>query len=67
VINEKIDFHGALKTDVKLSDTTKGIKSVLLKPFDPIFKRKRHEGASIPVEMTGTYSQPHFGMEVIPK
>jgi len=67
VINGKIDFHGALKTDVKLSDTTKGIKSVLLKPLDPIFKRKRHEGASIPVEMTGTYSQPHFGMEVIPK
>jgi hypothetical protein len=67
VINEKIDFHGVLKTDVKLSDTTKGIKSVLLKPFDPIFKRKRHQGASIPVEMTGTYSQPHFGMEVIPK
>ena len=67
VINEKVDFHGALKTDVKLSDTTKGIKSVLLKPLDPLFKRKRHEGASIPVEMTGTYSQPHFGVEVVPK
>lgn len=67
IINEKVDFHGTLKTDVKLSDTTKGIKSLLLKPLDPLFKRKRHEGASIPVEMTGTYSHPHFGMEVVPK
>ena len=66
VINEKVDFHGTLKTDVELSQTTKGIKSILLKPLNPFFKRK-HGGASIPVEMTGTYSQPHFGMEVIPK
>lgn len=67
VINGKIDFHGALKTDVEISDTTKGIKSVLLRPLDPIFKRKRHPGASIPVEMTGTYSQPHFATEILPK
>lgn len=65
VVNERIDFHGLLKTDVKLSDTTHGIKAVFLKPLDPLFKRKSG-GASIPVEMTGTYSQPHFGMEVIP-
>ncbi len=65
VINEKIDFHGTLKTDVKLSETTHGIKALLLKPLDPLFKRKP-AGASIPVEMTGTYSQPHFGMEVVP-
>lgn len=65
VRNEKLDFHGTLKTDVKLSDTTHGIKAVLLKPLDPLFKRKSG-GASIPVEMTGTYSQPHFGIEVGP-
>jgi hypothetical protein len=66
VLNEKVDFHGTLKTAVELSDTTHGIKSILLKPLDPLFKRK-HAGAAIPVEMTGTYSQPHFGMEIIPK
>lgn len=66
VITEKVDFHGSLKTDAELSQTTHGIKAVLLKPLDPIFKRKRH-GAVIPIEMTGTYSQPHFGMEILPK
>lgn len=65
VQNEKLDFHGTLKTDAKLSDTTRGIKAALLKPLDPLFKRKS-AGASIPVEMTGTYSQPHFGIEVVP-
>lgn len=64
ILNERIDFHGTLKTDVKLSQTQHGIKAALLKPLDPFFKR-RSGGASIPVEMTGTYSQPHFGMEVV--
>jgi hypothetical protein len=66
IVTEKVNFHGTLKTDVELSKTTHGIKSALLKPLDPLFKRKRG-GASIPIEMTGNYSQPHFGMEVIPK
>jgi hypothetical protein len=66
IVNEKVDFHGTLKTEAELSQTTKGIKSILLKPLNPLFKRK-HGGASIPVEMTGTYSQPHFGVEVVPK
>ncbi|MGH9563583.1 MAG: AsmA-like C-terminal region-containing protein, partial [Terracidiphilus sp.] len=66
VVNEKVDFHGTLKTDVELSKTTHGIKALLLKPLDPIFKRKR-AGAAIPVEITGTYSNAHFGMEIVPK
>jgi len=66
VTSAKVDFHGTLKTDAELSKETHGIKSVLLKPLDPIFKRKHH-GAVVPVEMTGTYSNPHFGIEVLPK
>ncbi len=66
VLNEKLNFRGTLKTDAELSQTTHGIKAVLLKPLDPLFKRKHH-GASIPIEMTGAYSQPHFGMEIVPK
>ena len=66
VSSKKVDFHGTLKTDAELSKETHGIKSVLLKPLDPLFKRKHH-GAVVPVEMTGTYSQPHFGIEVLPK
>lgn len=63
LLNDHIDFHGTLKTDAEISKTTHGIKSILLKPLDPIFKRK-NAGAVIPVEMVGTYEQPHFGIDL---
>ena len=62
----KIDFHGDLKTEASLSDDTSGVKAVLLKPLDPLFKKK-HAGAEVPVEMTGTYHDPHFGVSLQPK
>lgn len=63
--NEKIDLHGTLRTTAKFSNTTSGVKSVLLKPFDVIFKRKHHDGAKVPVQLTGTYDDPHAGLEII--
>jgi hypothetical protein len=62
----KIDFHGDLKTEASLSDDSNGVKAVLLKPLDPLFKKK-HAGAQVPVEMTGTYHNPHFGVSLQPK
>ena len=62
----KIDFHGDLKTEASLSDDSSGVKAVLLKPLDPLFKRK-HAGAVVPVEMTGTYHHPHFGVSLQPE
>ena len=44
----KIDFHGDLKTEASLSDDSSGVKAVLLKPLDPLFKKK-HAGAEVPV------------------
>jgi AsmA-like C-terminal region len=64
--NSKIDFHGDLKTESALSNETNGVKAVLLKPLDPLFKRK-HAGAVVPVAMTGTYSDPHFGLSLTGK
>jgi hypothetical protein len=64
LLNEQIDFHGTLKTDAELSQETTGVKSALLKPFDPLFKRKK-AGAAIPVKMTGTYRDPQFGFDVV--
>ncbi len=61
--NTKIDFHGNLKTEASLSNDTTGAKAVLLKPLDPLFKRK-HAGAVVPVAMTGTYKDPHFGISM---
>jgi hypothetical protein len=62
----KIDFHGDLKTEASLSDDSSGVKAVLLKPLDPLFKKKS-AGAVVPVEMTGTYHDPHFGVTLQPQ
>lgn len=62
LLNEQIDFHGMLKTQAKLSQETTGMKSALLKPFDPLFKRKK-AGAAVAVKMTGTYKNPQFGFD----
>jgi hypothetical protein len=62
----KIDFHGDLKTEASISDDSSGVKAVLLKPLDPLFKKK-HAGAVVPVEMTGAYHNPHFGVSLQPK
>ena len=56
------DFHGLLKTDAKLSQMTTGWKSILLKPVDPFF-HKHGAGAEIPFRITGTRSEPHFGLD----
>jgi hypothetical protein len=64
LVNQKIDFHGVLKTQAEFSKVGGGgIKSVLLKPFDAIFKKKP-KGAEIPIKMTGTYSHPEPGLEI---
>jgi hypothetical protein len=57
----KIDFHGDLKTDSSISDETTGAKAILLKPLDPLFKRK-HAGAVVPVAVSGSYANPQFGL-----
>ena len=56
-----IDFHGDLKTEFSISDETTGAKAVLLKPLDPISKRK-HAGAIVPVAVTGSCAKPQFGL-----
>jgi len=61
--NIKIDFHGDLKTAASLADDTTGAKAILLKPISPLFKRK-NAGAVVPIQMSGTYSDPHFGVGV---
>ena len=66
LLNEQIDLHGTLKTEARLSQDTSGIKSVLLKPFDPLFKGKK-AGAEVPVKITGTYQNPQFGFDVMSK
>lgn len=60
--DEKLDFHGTLRLDAKLSQTITGFKSFLLKPFDPFFRKN---GMTVlPIKVTGTRAQPEFGLEL---
>jgi AsmA-like C-terminal region len=64
LLTDKIDFHGSMKTDSNFTKVAGGgIKSIFLKPFDAIFKKKP-KGAEIPVQLTGTYYDPHPGIEL---
>ena len=57
------DFHGRARFDATLSKMMGGWKSVLLKPVDPFF-RKHGAGAELPIKITGTRSEPHFGLDL---
>jgi hypothetical protein len=46
----------------KLSQMTTGWKSILLKPVDPFFS-KHGAGTELPFKVTGTKSEPHFGLD----
>jgi hypothetical protein len=58
-----IDLHGTLKTEAELSQMSSGFKSALLKPFNPLFKKK-HAGAALPVHLVGTYRAPQVGLDL---
>jgi len=58
----QFDFHGKARMDAKLSQMMTGWKSILLKPVDPFFS-KHGAGTEIPVKVTGTKSEPHFGLD----
>ena len=57
------DFHGTAKLDAKLSQMMTGWKSVLLKPVDPFFS-KHGAGTELPFKVTGTRSEPKFGLDL---
>jgi AsmA-like C-terminal region len=58
----QFDFHGKARLDAKLSHMVTGWKSILLKPADPFFS-KNGAGTELPVKITGTESEPHFGAD----
>ena len=59
----QFDFHGVARFDARLSQMVGGWKSILLKPVDPFFARNG-AGAEVPVKITGTKSDPHFGLDL---
>jgi len=54
-----MDFHGTLSLQAKVSQTTTGIKSFLLKPLDPFLSKNRV--TVLPIKISGTRADPSFG------
>jgi hypothetical protein len=59
VITKRVDLRGTVAMQATLSEASSGIKSVILKPFDFLF-RKKHAAAVLPVSLTGFYPNPQF-------
>ena len=58
-----LDFKGTAKMDATVSEMTTGIKRVLLKPVDPLFRRDG-AGAVLPIEISGTRGSPSFRLDI---
>ncbi len=60
--NQTLDFHGDLRLQAKVSQTIRGIKSLLLKPVDRLFERNG-AGTVVPLKITGTRANPSFQVD----
>ena len=52
-----------MKVDTKISKTSSGVKALLLKIMDPLFRKKK-KGEIVPVHILGTYEKPQFGLDL---
>jgi len=59
---ETLLFAGTMFMDATISQTQSGWKSLLLKAVDPFFK-KEGGGSAIPFKISGTRSNPSFGLD----
>jgi len=57
----EFDFTGRARMQSPISGIVGGWKGRLLKPFDPFFA-KNGAGTDIPIKITGTQANPHFGL-----
>jgi hypothetical protein len=60
---EQFNFQGVARLQAKVSEMVTGWKSAVLKLADPLFM-KHGAGTEIPIEITGTRSEPHFGVDL---
>ncbi|MDX2180583.1 MAG: hypothetical protein SFV18_13385, partial [Bryobacteraceae bacterium] len=60
--SEEIAFSGTFRMDATVSQTFRGMKSLMLKPFDGLFSRKG-QGTVLSIKIEGTRSNPKFGLD----
>jgi hypothetical protein len=63
LLSQALDFQGTIRLQAKVSQTTTGIKSLLLKAVDPLFEGKG-AGTVLPIKITGTREEPSFRLEI---
>ena len=62
LVNQTLDFQGDLRLQAKVSQTLRGIKSLLLKPIDRLFERNG-AGTVVPLKITGTRAEPSIQVD----
>jgi AsmA-like protein len=60
---ETLDFTGHLLLDASLAETTTGVKSVLARIAQPLFRRPGG-GSKLPIRISGPWAKPEFGLDV---
>jgi len=63
LLYSRLDLHGTARLEAKLSQTTTGFKSFLLKAVSPFFSKK-NAGTELPIKIGGTASSPSFGLDI---
>jgi hypothetical protein len=61
--SEALQFDGTVRMRATVSQAAGGVKGVLLKAVDPIF-RKDGAGAVLPIKIRGSRMEPRFGLDV---
>jgi hypothetical protein len=59
---DRLDFHGALRLQAKISQTMTGWKHWVLKPVDPFFE-KNGAGTYLKIKVAGNAKAPKFGLD----
>ena len=60
--SEALDFEGELRMDASASEAMGGVKAILIKPFDFIFRRDG-AGAVVPISVKGTWRKPETNLD----
>ena len=60
---ETMNLKGYLLTDATLADMTSGVKSLFARVAQPFFRRPGG-GSRLPIKITGTRSNPQFGLDL---
>jgi hypothetical protein len=58
-----LDFQGTARLEATVSQMTTGIKRILLKPIDPLFRRDG-AGTVLPMRISGTRGSPTFRLDI---